>query len=236
MKSQQALQDAQKRGSYFFGLFLAGFVAQCLLVVQAYFGRTNELLLARNIAKKLCELDGGVSTPEKVACVLWQVLYRRALSTKGMYLVLQVDPCCFCLQEEYHLAKLISTGKMLTLAGSKSDSLRGLGSDERHAEERASWLSRLLFTWLTPLVITGFKRPLQPDDVWPLPKPYATTVSSARFETEWHRESTGAKPSLLRALHRTFGRYFYLAALPLMVQNASQFVPPVLLRLLIQCA
>ena len=36
-------------------------------------------------------------------------------------------------------------------------------------------------------------------------------------------------------LHRVFGLEFYLAGIALVVQNVSQFVPPVLLRLLISC-
>ncbi len=39
-----------------------------------------------------------------------------------------------------------------------------------HAETSAGPLSRLLFSWLTPLVCIGVKRPLEPEDVWPIPK------------------------------------------------------------------
>jgi hypothetical protein len=43
------------------------------------------------------------------------------------------------------------------------------------------------------------------------------------------------KPSLVRALWKAFGLRYALAALPLAMNNALQFAPPMLLRLLIQC-
>ena len=46
----------------------------------------------------------------------------------------------------------------------------GQTQQQVHAETSAGPLSRLLFSWLTPLVRVGVKRPLEPEDVWPIPK------------------------------------------------------------------
>jgi hypothetical protein len=55
--SQKSLSDVDDR-SYFFGLFLAGFACQCLLVLVAYAFRTNDLALARQLAMQRCLAEG----------------------------------------------------------------------------------------------------------------------------------------------------------------------------------
>lgn len=87
---------------------------------------------------------------------------------------------------------------------------------------------------MTPLLVLGKKRPLQADDVWQLEPKYQTHNVSARFETVWKSEMGRPKPALLRALRKAFGAQFILAGIPLALQSAAQYVPPLLLRRLIE--
>lgn len=107
--------------------------------------------------------------------------------------------------------------------------------DTRHPERRATLLSRLTFSWLSPLVALGYRRPLVDEDVMPLRSAMKSAVLHDHFQRAWslaqeRGRARGTAPSLTYALHKAFGPYFYSAALPLVLQNLSQFIAPLLLR------
>ena len=114
-------------------------------------------------------------------------------------------------------------------------------------EPRASLCSRIFFTWMTPLMKLGFRRPLDMSDLWELgPKEKVATIAKD-FQKHWDQEVQKAKtksksnetttkhvPSLLRALVQTFGRQFFFGGTCLKIFNdASQFVAPVIMKELI---
>ncbi|RDX46560.1 multidrug resistance-associated ABC transporter [Lentinus brumalis] len=65
-------------------------------------------------------------------------------------------------------------------------------------ETRASPLSRLLFSWLDPLLSVGFSRPLQADDFWSLPDSRLTGRMTERVEEEFYKQcSPEERPAIL---------------------------------------
>ncbi|KAJ8496778.1 hypothetical protein ONZ45_g12317 [Pleurotus djamor] len=103
-------------------------------------------------------------------------------------------------------------------------------------ETNASWLSRVVFQWLSPFLRVGFSRPLEKEDLWELPPLNQAAQLTQRVEQEFYRrcapeqrptfftESTNAKAlkkpdnSLFKALHSAFlvrwwiAGFFYLAS------------------------
>lgn len=112
----------------------------------------------------------------------------------------------------------------------QSESAAAQAAEASHPEARASWVSRILFSWMSPLVRLGTRRPLEVEDLSPLRAQLRAEVSSDRFAAAWAAEVQRPRPSLLRALRKAFGLQFYLAALPLLLQNTFQYIPPLLLR------
>lgn len=55
-------------------------------------------------------------------------------------------------------------------------------------EDNAFWLSLATWEWLSPLLFLGHKRPLELEDVYPLPKDYRSEALSVKFEAAWKQE------------------------------------------------
>ncbi|CAI7873861.1 unnamed protein product [Closterium sp. NIES-54] len=73
-------------------------------------------------------------------------------------------------------------------------------------EDHTSFINRLTFGWMTPLMALGYRRPLEDSDVWRLNDGDRTATVYGRFERMWREEKGRPKPWLLRALHSCFGR------------------------------
>lgn len=59
--------------------------------------------------------------------------------------------------------------------------------------EQASLLSKLLFNWIGPLVELAYVRPVEPENLYPLPSASRTALLLARFEGAWGEQL--AKPT-----------------------------------------
>ncbi|KAI9003964.1 P-loop containing nucleoside triphosphate hydrolase protein [Hyaloraphidium curvatum] len=55
-------------------------------------------------------------------------------------------------------------------------------------EDSAGLFSRATWHWLTPLLILGYKKPLENEDVYPLPKDFTAEALSERFQAAWEEE------------------------------------------------
>lgn len=99
-----------------------------------------------------------------------------------------------------------------------------------NAYDRAGWLSRLTFWYILPLLKLGYKRPLQPADVPPLPKADDPEPPTCRFQLEWAKERVKSKPSLLRALFRVYGGRVALQAIPCFIAEVGSLACPLLLQ------
>ncbi|KAI5055599.1 hypothetical protein GOP47_0029120 [Adiantum capillus-veneris] len=108
------------------------------------------------------------------------------------------------------------------------------GKDQICPECRAGLFSRLFFTWMTPLMKHGFEKPVVEADIWQLDKWDQTEELYETFEKCWERECATKKPSLLRALHQSLGARFWFGGIFKIGNDASQFVGPVMLNLLLQ--
>ena len=97
-----------------------------------------------------------------------------------------------------------------------------------------TWLT---FGWLTPLLEYGNSRKhLDPSDLSmaPLPEDCTTSVVTDIFEKFWaHEIDSKKKPSLLRALYRSYGQEFITAGLLKLLHDCLAFVGPVVLHAMI---
>ncbi|XP_078432524.1 ABC transporter C family member 2-like [Wolffia australiana] len=110
-----------------------------------------------------------------------------------------------------------------------------LAGDEHICPERhANMLSRIYFSWMTPLMEKGFKRPITEKDVWKLDTWDLTETLYQKFQKCWIQELRKQKPWLLRALNASLGARFWLGGVFKIGNDASQFVGPVILNLLLQ--
>ncbi|CCM00202.1 uncharacterized protein FIBRA_02230 [Fibroporia radiculosa] len=76
------------------------------------------------------------------------------------------------------------------------------GSNASLPEERASPWSRLVFSWLDPLLMVGFSRPLQTDDLWTLPNKYLASQLSDKVERNFfERCPPEQRPAFMQPRH-----------------------------------
>ncbi|XP_038978154.1 ABC transporter C family member 2-like isoform X1 [Phoenix dactylifera] len=108
------------------------------------------------------------------------------------------------------------------------------GGEQICPERHGNILSRILFSWMTPLMQQGYKRPITEKDIWKLDTWDQTETLNSRFWKCWAEESQRPKPWLLRALHRSLGGRFWLGGFFKIGNDASQFVGPLILNHLLE--
>uniref|UniRef100_A0A8C2DEB2 Multidrug resistance-associated protein 1 n=1 Tax=Cyprinus carpio TaxID=7962 RepID=A0A8C2DEB2_CYPCA len=126
-------------------------------------------------------------------------------------------------------------------------------------ESGASFLSRITFWWITGLMVTGYKRPLEEKDLWSLNTEDKSQRVVPQLVCRWDQECNKVKrsareekkdgqpieeseilltktlqktgdPSLFCALCRTFGPYFLVSSLYKIIHDILMFVGPEILR------
>ncbi|KAJ8490643.1 hypothetical protein OPV22_012364 [Ensete ventricosum] len=107
------------------------------------------------------------------------------------------------------------------------------GEEHICPEKEVNMFSKIFFSWMTPLMQQGFKRPITEKDVWKLDSWDQTETLNSRFQQCWGEESRKPKPWLLRALHRSLGGRFWLGGFFKIGNDASQFVGPLILNRLL---
>ncbi|KAL0096556.1 multi drug resistance-associated protein MRP [Phycomyces blakesleeanus] len=106
-----------------------------------------------------------------------------------------------------------------------------LEDDEHECPElNSSIFGRLTFDWMTPLMRLGYQKPLVMDDLWDLKHDDQSEVIGKKFQANWDIEMKKEHPSLLRALVKSLGGPFLLAAVFKIFQDILQFTQPILLR------
>lgn len=72
--------------------------------------------------------------------------------------------------------------------------------------ETASFLQRIFFTWVTPIIVYGYRNPLEEHDVPPIPDQFSCRVSLAQFKIAWEKEkaTNKKKPNVGTALYKAF--------------------------------
>nr|GLL30133.1 ABC transporter C family member 2-like isoform X2 [Ipomoea trifida] len=82
-------------------------------------------------------------------------------------------------------------------------------AEEICPERHVNILSRVIFSWMNPLMQQGYKRPLTEKDVWKLDVWDRTETLNNAFQKCWAEESQRLQPWLLRALNRSLGGRFW---------------------------
>ncbi|CAL5025388.1 unnamed protein product [Urochloa decumbens] len=108
------------------------------------------------------------------------------------------------------------------------------GGEQICPERHANIFSRIFFSWMTPLMQQGYKRPITDKDIWKLDSWDETETLYSRFQKCWNDELRKPKPWLLRALHSCLWGRFWLGGLFKIGNDASQFVGPLILNLLLE--
>ncbi|XP_073003248.1 ABC transporter C family member 2-like [Typha latifolia] len=108
------------------------------------------------------------------------------------------------------------------------------GGEQICPERHVSILSNIIFSWMTPLMRQGYKRPITEKDVWKLDSWDETETLNSRFQRCWVKEAQRPRPWLLRALNHSLGGRFWLGGFFKIGNDASQFVGPLVLNLLLE--
>ncbi|OQR84098.1 ATP-binding Cassette (ABC) Superfamily, partial [Achlya hypogyna] len=125
------------------------------------------------------------------------------------------------------------------MAKRKSEEVRQLlakddGYGDRCPEEMGGFCSSVFFSWLTPLLDLGNKRPLEFGDLYQLNPADRAMHISEKFQRYWDKELTRSKPRLWWALSRAFGTPFLVAGFLKLVHDMLQFVGPLVIKLIIE--
>ncbi|KAL5716112.1 Canalicular multispecific organic anion transporter 1 [Ranunculus cassubicifolius] len=108
------------------------------------------------------------------------------------------------------------------------------GGEQICPERHVNIFSKIFFGWMTPLMQTGFRKPITEKDVWKLDTWDRTETLNTEFQRCWLEETQKPKPWLLRALNSSVGGRFWFGGLFKIGNDLSQFVGPVILNYLLQ--
>lgn len=104
-------------------------------------------------------------------------------------------------------------------------------------EYKAGFFSQLFFLWQSGLMQTGYKRPLQQNDIWSVNPNRSVIKMSEELNASFKRRSAaGQKYPLLWALHEVYHFEFYLSGACQLSSTIMQVMSPFTLRYLIQFA
>ncbi|KAL1335647.1 hypothetical protein HN51_030120 [Arachis hypogaea] len=108
------------------------------------------------------------------------------------------------------------------------------GGEQICPERHANILSRILFSWMNPIMNLGYQRPLTEKDIWKLDTWDRTETLNEKFQRCWVEESRRSKPWLLRALNASLGGRFWWGGFWKIGNDLSQFLGPLILNQLLE--
>ncbi|PPD68207.1 hypothetical protein GOBAR_DD34916 [Gossypium barbadense] len=108
------------------------------------------------------------------------------------------------------------------------------GGEEICPERHVNIFSKIFFSWMSPLMEQGYKKPITEKDVWKLDTWDRTVTLNNKFQKCWAEESRRPKPWLLRALNGSLGGRFWWGGFWKIFNDLSQFVGPLILNRLLQ--
>eukprot|EP01064_Diplonema_japonicum_P019531 TRINITY_DN2826_c0_g1_i1.p1 TRINITY_DN2826_c0_g1~~TRINITY_DN2826_c0_g1_i1.p1 ORF type:complete len:1281 (+),score=331.20 TRINITY_DN2826_c0_g1_i1:155-3844(+) len=115
-------------------------------------------------------------------------------------------------------------------------SWRDEGDKEREAPRDAGgWVSKVNYSYVNPLLATGWQRPLNTEDLPPLAEKDKTRTQHRKLRKGWDKvKGTGSdKWRFWRALYHAFTAEFWLSAVYNIIESACVIVQPVLLGYLL---
>ncbi|TPX13454.1 uncharacterized protein E0L32_006184 [Thyridium curvatum] len=104
-------------------------------------------------------------------------------------------------------------------------------------EYKAGFFNKLIFYWQGPLMSTGYKRQLEPNDIYDVNPDRAVEPMSAKVREAFNRRvANGDKHPLLWAIHEAYFWEFWFGGACQLVSAIVQVLSPFVLRYLIQFA
>lgn len=101
---------------------------------------------------------------------------------------------------------------------------------QRSPLEKASVISKLFFSWTTPILKKGYRQRLALSDIYQIPSSDSADNLSEKLEREWDRELASKKnPKLINALRRCFFWKFMFYGILLYLGEVTKAVQPLLL-------
>ncbi|XP_024849651.1 multidrug resistance-associated protein 1-like isoform X3 [Bos indicus] len=117
-------------------------------------------------------------------------------------------------------------------------------------EKSASFFSKMTYSWFSRIIILGYKKPLEREDLFELNEGDSSYIVCPIFEKQWrkevlrtqerqkvkssfHKEAHTRKPSLLRALWNTFKFALIQVALFKVLADVLSFTSPLIMKQMI---
>uniref|UniRef100_A0A8D2L2R0 Uncharacterized protein n=1 Tax=Varanus komodoensis TaxID=61221 RepID=A0A8D2L2R0_VARKO len=104
-------------------------------------------------------------------------------------------------------------------------------------EEGASFLSKITYSWFSRVITSGYKRPLERDDLFELNKSDSAYVVCPDFEKQWRKEilksTKEIKPSLLSPLWHTFKFMLIRVTVLKVIADLLAFTSPQIMKKMI---
>jgi hypothetical protein len=69
-------------------------------------------------------------------------------------------------------------------------------TSQRHPQEKANFVSRVALWWIIPLLLKGWRRPLQQDDLHDVRDKDQSCKLTERLEEKWKQEKDSAKKGI----------------------------------------
>eukprot|EP00039_Didymoeca_costata_P001605 m.53694 g.53694 ORF g.53694 m.53694 type:complete len:1509 (-) comp10879_c0_seq1:1965-6491(-) len=101
-------------------------------------------------------------------------------------------------------------------------------------ENSAGLLSIVSFSWLNPIMVLGYKKPLEDEDLFALNEEDQAPPVRKKFQAAWQEQLQKKNPSLVRAFRKAFGVTMYAAGFFKLVQDILAFVQPQILKAIIR--
>lgn len=126
----------------------------------------------------------------------------------------------------------------------------GLDAQKCSPEKSASLFSKVTYSWFSRIIILGYKKPLEREDLFELNESDSSYIVCPIFEKQWrkevlrhqerqkaqvsiHKESHAGKPSLLYALWNTFKSVLIQVALFKVFADILAFISPLIMKQMI---
>ena len=107
---------------------------------------------------------------------------------------------------------------------------KGLKSN---AEATASFFSRITFSWVTSILVTGKARALEHTDLFMLQTADATKLNFDLLLRAWEVEAAGPRKSYLRAWHVAFGAYFWRTGVLKLINDSCMLLNPIIINTIV---
>lgn len=101
-------------------------------------------------------------------------------------------------------------------------------------QDKANPLSKITFQWVNSIMTTGYKRPLEKEDLYTLPDWRHSRNLTAKFQGHWKRQMKRKNPNLFFALNQTFGAKFWFGGVCRLLADTLSITSPLIIQEILQ--